>query len=355
MADARRAIQSALCISQNAPFDTTLPEPLARVMLGSSVERMDSRQIQRLTDGMMTIGEVIDRHVQIQWRPIAEVAALPDVSDDMAAAAIQVMIRPNATYTSKLQQSLRASGFPVKVDGIMGKRTLEAMAGIMPKPTSASFTPPPSVASDATDIKSAIVEYCHAAGLPDDAIAMCIAHATAESGLNWKLCESPNYRSAERIRLVFGARTNSFSDDDLLHLAGSTALFEAMYGYRTSVGRGMGNTSPGDGEKYFGRGLLQLTGKENYQKAATFLGVDLVNNPQLVVTDLNVALGCVVYAWKFIINPTNKIISFMETYERLSGGKVGNHPQRRESYAQRLNAYESARTFVAGARQPVFV
>jgi putative chitinase len=47
--------------------------------------------------------------------------------------------------------------------------------------------------------------------------------------------------------------------------------------------RKMGNTSPGDGVLYCGRGYVQLTWKVNYQKAGTKLGVDLVNNPAMAM------------------------------------------------------------------------
>jgi len=57
-------------------------------------------------------------------------------------------------------------------------------------------------------------------------------------------------------------------------------IFDIMYDdqYRDS-GFKLGNTNPGDGSKYRGRGIISLTGKANYKKYGDMIGVDLVNNP----------------------------------------------------------------------------
>jgi predicted chitinase len=45
--------------------------------------------------------------------------------------------------------------------------------------------------------------------------------------------------------------------------------------------RDLGNTRPGDGPRFKGRGYVQITGRNNYQNWSRKLGIDLVNNPQL--------------------------------------------------------------------------
>lgn len=44
----------------------------------------------------------------------------------------------------------------------------------------------------------------------------------------------------------------------------------------------LGNTEPGDGRRYKGRGLMQLTGRESYLNCGLALGVDFVNHPELL-------------------------------------------------------------------------
>jgi putative chitinase len=90
------------------------------------------------------------------------------------------------------------------------------------------------------------------------------------------------HTSNDRIRSIFSAATH-LSDERLNQLKANDAdFFEAMYGVGTEAGKQIGNTHPGDGYKYRGRGQLQLTGFANYQRYGKLSGhPELVDEPAL--------------------------------------------------------------------------
>lgn len=67
---------------------------------------------------------------------------------------------------------------------------------------------------------------------------------------------------------------------------GSEAYFRRLYdptGDRPKVAAVLGNTVPGDGATYCGRGYVQLTGRALYARAGGKLGLDLLTYPNLAL------------------------------------------------------------------------
>lgn len=95
----------------------------------------------------------------------------------------------------------------------------------------------------------------------------------------------------------------------------------------------LGNTEPGDGPRYKGRGPIQLTGRANYTQASNDLKIDLVNNPEIVATP---EVGFRTAAWFWNTRGLNDLadggdlMSFKEITRRINGAQNG--AAQREAY-----------------------
>jgi len=95
---------------------------------------------------------------------------------------------------------------------------------------------------------------------------------------------------------------------------------------------GNGPTESGEGWKYRGRGLKQLTGKDNHARCSTALGVDLVAEPELLLSPREAARSA---AWFWHSNGCNRLIDgaqctrstleqdFIALTKKINGGTIG--------------------------------
>ncbi len=103
--------------------------------------------------------------------------------------------------------------------------------------------------------------------------------------------ENLNY-SAKALKVTFGKYFPT------MELAEQYARQPEKIANRVYANRmGNGDENSGDGWKYKGRGLIQLTGKENYQKFGEAHGIDAVNNPDLLL-DPKWALTSAAWYWR---------------------------------------------------------
>jgi predicted chitinase len=72
--------------------------------------------------------------------------------------------------------------------------------------------------------------------------------------------------------------------------AANNKYFEERYQGRADLG----NTQPGDGIKFKGRGFCQITGRVNYTDWSKRLGLDLLAKPELAATDISIASSILV-------------------------------------------------------------
>jgi hypothetical protein len=106
-------------------------------------------------------------------------------------------------------------------------------------------------------------------------LAHFLAQCDHESAGFRVLEENLNY-SASRLRQVFPKYFDTMSSERYAHLP--MKIGNRVYANRM----GNGNEDSGDGYRFRGRGYIQLTGKELYQKLSLCMNIDFVDKPELV-------------------------------------------------------------------------
>ena len=133
---------------------------------------------------------------------------------------------------------------------------------------------------------------------------------------NFRTLEENLYYSANALMRVWPSR---FPDHDV---AEKYANKPEKIANKVYAGR-MGNTEDGDGWKYHGRGLIQLTGKDNYSRCSETLGIDLVNNPDLLLEPEFAAASAGWFWRKHGLNQLADLGDWVAITKRINGGIHG--------------------------------
>lgn len=167
---------------------------------------------------------------------------------------------------------------------------------------------------------------CQKYGITSSArVASFLAQTGYESGQFNKLTENLNYSTAGRLVKVWPKR---FPTEAVAapYVNNPQKLANCVYANR------LGNGAPesGDGFRYRGRGIIQITGKSNYVAATLALDVDLVQNPDLLLQPPSAALSA---AWFWSTHGLNALADdqtgdndledFTEITKRINGGTSG--------------------------------
>jgi len=136
-----------------------------------------------------------------------------------------------------------------------------------------------------------------------------------ESGNFKTLQENLNY-SAEGLMKTWPSR---FATKEI---ADQYARQPAKIAGKVYNGR-LGNTSEEEASMYLGRGLIQLTGRENYANCGTALGIDLIGNPNLLIEPKYAALSAGWFWNKKGLNGLADTSDFETMTKRINGGLIG--------------------------------
>lgn len=147
--------------------------------------------------------------------------------------------------------------------------------------------------------------------------AAFIGQCMHESGKFKTLQENLNY-SADRLHVVWPSRFPTV-ESAKPYDRNPQKIANRVYGGRM----GNGTEETGEGYKYRGRGLIQLTGKDNYVNAAKALDADLVNNPDLVSEPKYAALTAGWFWNKRNLNVEADAKDYMGMTKKINGGVIG--------------------------------
>jgi len=142
-----------------------------------------------------------------------------------------------------------------------------------------------------------------------------IGQCQHESG-NFKTLEENLHYSAASLMRVWPSR---FPDQAT---ADQYANNPEKIANKVYAGR-MGNTEDGDGWKYHGRGVIQLTGKDNYMFCGQAIKLDLMDNPDLLLEPMNAMLSAGWFWNKRGLNAAADVSGWEEITRKINGGVLG--------------------------------
>jgi len=164
-----------------------------------------------------------------------------------------------------------------------------------------------------------------------DRIAMFMAQVGHESGGLTHIEENLNYR-AERLPVVF---PRYFRDvNPSAYARNPEKIANRVYANRM----GNGPESSGDGYRYRGRGLIQLTGHDNYARFANDMGMSVEEAVEYLSTPEGAAMSA---AWFWSKNGLNEIADrgdVVAATKRINGGTIGL-VDRQAHYSEALHIF----------------
>jgi putative chitinase len=169
----------------------------------------------------------------------------------------------------------------------------------------------------------------------DERQAAFLAQCMIESQGFTRLEENLYYTTPARLNSIFSAITTDA--EAALYVRNPQRLANKVYANRN----GNGDEASGDGWAYRGRGLFQLTGRANYQKASEGVGMGAVylHKPSLVADPSDAALTA---AWYWQSHGCNQLIDagdFDRTTRMINGPAMLHKHERAAAFHHNLTAF----------------
>lgn len=147
--------------------------------------------------------------------------------------------------------------------------------------------------------------------------AAFIGQCGHESG-NFKTLEENLHYSAKGLMATWHSRFPDETTADK-YANNPEMIANKVYGGRADLG----NTEDGDGWRFHGRGVIQLTGRANYKTCGDAIGVDLINAPELLLEPKNAVMSAGWFWNKRGLNALADNQDWETITKRINGGTLG--------------------------------
>lgn len=209
---------------------------------------------------------------------------------------------------------------PLAEDGVVGSATLAAIENFqgkvmrLPNPNSPIIPGGDTIAR----LRAGLGQGFNAAKLKGTMI-----HATDANVIKF----SPPLDAKMRARDISTPLRQAHFLAQVGHESGELRYVKELASGQAYEGRGdLGNTEPGDGPRFKGRGLIQLTGRANYRDYGNAIGKNLLvdNNWDLVADDPELAVDVACWFWiKHNLNQFADQDDITTITRRINGGLTG--------------------------------
>lgn len=249
-----------------------------------------------------------------------------DIALDSATTTIEETPQGTVLITSDGGTVNDGNGNPIKT----GTETVTAK--IIDTPKSLPSAIPPASAKKGIDALNAAMDADSAfTGKYGRAAVLAIAGGEC----TWvPIQEGYYYKSPQALRTIF---SSVFTTDELAEKYAKwqgtrEGFFNFVYGPTTKNGKDLGNVQPDDGGKFYGRGFIQITGRQNYQRYARLSGIDIINNPEILNNDYVASAKVSLAFLKDKVTIASTDPSYLEAALKAVGGAASGKEKKRQYY-----------------------
>lgn len=251
----------------------------------------------------------------------------------------------------------------IAIDSIAASQEIDANGNVVPSGSTEWSTQPGNVMADANGNSSKNTSSVATSQNSDDKSAGKIPPAEAQPGINavktamdqagitgryaraailgiiggesgWIPQKEGYFYSADALQTVFSktfSNRRELAERYARWKGTREAFFDLVYNPENN-GSLVGNTQSGDGGLFYGRGLIQLTGRTNYTRFTRLTGIDLISQPDILVDDLAISARVAVEFFRDKVATDQNDPSYFINALKAVGGDRRGWPKKENYY-----------------------